>query len=102
MLYDLFFYTLGGIINAFAWLFQSISYVFPEEFQESITFFISHLAYAKGIFPVDSLLNALELYLVFVAYFYGLKITLYIFAHTPWIGGKMFKLPSFSSKIGKN
>lgn len=100
MIYNLFFYTLGLLTNAFTALFSVIDYVFPPEFQQSVVFFVNHLAYAKGIFPVNALLNAISLYLSFIALFYGLKVVLWVFAHTPWIGSHK-KMPSLSHKPGK-
>lgn len=101
MLTDILFLILAGFISGFVAIFSVINYVFPVEFQTSVTWFLNHLAYARGVFPVNALLNAVSLYVSFIALFYGLKIALWVFGHTPWIGSSK-KFPTISHRSGKN
>lgn len=88
MILDILNLVAGTITFALAKAFGVINFAIPDNVETSITYFIGFLGYANGIFPVDTLLQALGTLFLFEFAWYSLKLILFVFALTPWFGKK--------------
>lgn len=86
MLVDTFFFVINLILTGISKAFSALSLALPEEITTSIEYFVSHFAYLSGIVNVQALFSALGFLLTFTALWYTVRIILWIFALTPWIG----------------
>jgi len=91
---------LGGIgiaiIYLICFLFNQISYVFPTQFYDAISYFITGANQLKGIFPIQTLFTAFTSLLYFWTLWYTIKLIMWIISFVPGINHK--KLPKEKGK----
>jgi len=99
MITTIFLYLISFAIQILALVFSVISFVIPNQFQASITYFLSHFNYVRGFFDVDTLFAVMGTYLTFLGFMQIVKLGLWVWNHLPWIGGKDNDLPSMINRI---
>lgn len=98
-------YSIGSLfITTITAILGTFSLAIPNYFEDAITQYIQYLGYAQGLVPITAttgytgfagdfgLFDLFGYALVFLVFWYGIKILLWIYAMIPWIG-KHIPLP---------
>lgn len=86
MIIDIVLATITAILIVLLKLFTLINFALPTEIISAVNYFVGYFGYLKGIFPVETLFNAIIIYINFLITFYIFQIIRWIFAHLPWFG----------------
>ena len=92
MIVDILLFIIGSFVSLVASAFGLVSFVIPDQVEEAVAYFIGFLDYASGIANIPVLLEAIGTLFGFFAFWYGIKLVLFIFALIPWFG-KQVDLP---------
>jgi hypothetical protein len=98
MITSLLFYIIGFFLSLIVWLLNTIKFIIPIEITNGIAYFAGYLVYVRGFIDVDTLVTALGTYLTFLAFYYTIKIGLWLFGHMPWVG-KHSEMPKINREI---
>lgn len=98
MIISAFFYLIAFFITLLSSVFSFISFAIPDEFIQSISYFLGHFNYLRGFLDVDTFFSALGTVLTFLALLQIVKLGLWVWGHMPWVG-KHAPLPSISRDI---
>lgn len=98
MIFDALILIGNVVVVSLAKLLSLIVIQLPVKFISSITYFVSHLLYARGFFPINELFQAMGVYLIFLGGYYTFKLLRWAFALSPWIG-KSVGDPTIRKKI---
>jgi len=86
MIFDIIIIVGLSVLNLFGLLFQALSLAIPQNIEDSIAYFAGYINYFRGFFPIDQLINVIIFYILFLTYFYTVKIILWGVGHIPWLG----------------
>lgn len=80
-----FLLLIGGIfLNLVAFLFSIIDWTIPSEVSDMLAYFTQNLGYANAFFPINTLLQALTVYLTFLLAWYSIKLIQWVLNHIPY------------------
>lgn len=71
-------YIAGTFVATVNSTFGIFNYFIPDEFSNSILYFLSYLRYLNIIFPVDTLMACIGTFISFLMSWYGIKLILWI------------------------
>lgn len=93
MIFDIIFVGISLFLKFIAVIFSVVTFAIPDNFEIAITYFVGHLNFLRGFLDVETLLQALGVYLSFLGFWYLLKMLRFVWGHMPWVG-RHHKLPS--------
>lgn len=79
MIVSLFLWLFGFVLWLFNIIFGSIPFSLPANFISSVEYFFAQLKYADILIPVNTLMQALGVWLTFIATYYSVKIFMWIY-----------------------
>lgn len=78
-------YFVSIILLVIASVFGLLEFTIPNEIIESVDYIFGYIRYADSLIPVNTLLQALGAYIAFLASWYTIKLTLWLFSHIPFV-----------------
>lgn len=85
MIIALALYFVSILLIMISSVFGLLSFALPPEIQASVQYFFGYIRYADSLIPITTLLTALGAYLAFLASWYTIKLTLWLFSHIPFV-----------------
>lgn len=81
------------IIKLMTFLFGQLAFVIPVNITNAVTYFLSYLGYLGYILPVNTLMQAVGVYLTFLGVWYTLRIIQWMLQILPFVGPAFSNLP---------
>jgi len=79
MLIDALIFLAGVILKSIAVGFNFISFGIDDRIIEALIWVFDKIGYLNFFFPVATLMSALGVFITFLSYYYGMKLTLWVY-----------------------
>lgn len=93
MILDTLILLSSSILFVLIQLMQGITFVIPNEINDSVNYILGYFGYIQSIFPVEVAFTALGIYLNFILLYYTFKIAKWVYSILPFFG-RVSTMPS--------